>query len=119
MTRMLGMAVIAALLPTFASIAPARGQSRPPAAPSVLQAERNSVELKQGMTLGEVQQLLGKPRRTALKDTGGPTSTPPQGNLRWTYVWASSSTSEKILNVDFVSRTPAEWSVNSWEWATY
>ena len=33
-------------------------------------AERAAVDLRQGMTLEEVQQLLGKPRRTAMTGSG-------------------------------------------------
>jgi len=42
-------------------------QSRSAPAGSVARAERAAVDLKQGMTLDEVRQLLGKPRRTAAK----------------------------------------------------
>src|SRR5512138_562670 len=53
------------LLASLAWLAPANGQT---GAPSVsakrAQAERNAVDLKQGMTIEEVQQLLGKPQRT-------------------------------------------------------
>lgn len=120
MVRVIRLALFAALLPTFAWIAPAGAQSsRSPAGVGIVQAERNSVELKQGMSLAEVQTLLGKPRRTALKDMGGSASTPSQGNLRWTYVWSNASLSDKILNVEFVAKTPADWYVNGWEWTTY
>ena len=50
---------------------PGAQASRPGANPSLAQAERNAVELKQGMTLEEVQKLLGKPKRTALRSSAG------------------------------------------------
>jgi len=69
------------------------------------QAERNAVELKQGMTLEEVEKLLGKPKRTALKNAA----------LQWTYVWVP----ERTLQVVFAAKTPEQWTVNSWDWSTY
>ena len=53
----------------------------PGASASFAQTERNSVELKQGMTLEEVQKLLGKPKRTALRNTGSSAGEPGQGTL--------------------------------------
>lgn len=82
---------------------------------SVAQAERNSVSLKQGMTLEEVQKLLGKPKRTALKNTGNAASEAWQGTLQWTYVWSPDHT----LQVVFAAKTPDQWYVNSWDWSTY
>ena len=109
--------LLAALLAPFLAGTPVAAQTaRPPAA---AQTERNSVDLKQGMTLAEVQTLLGRPRRTALKDGGGSANAPMSGNLKWTYVWPSTSSAEKVLNVEFVAKKPEEWYVNSWEWASY
>jgi len=69
--------------------------------------------LLKGMTPDEVQQLLGKPRRTALRGTA----------LQWTYVWngssASSSTSERSLSVEFAAKAADLWYVNGWGWANY
>jgi len=79
-------------------------------------AERAAVDLKQGMTPDEVQQLLGKPWRTAL--TGS--SAPAQGTLRWTYTWTpSSSASERSLNVDFNAKAAEQWLVSGWSWSGY
>jgi hypothetical protein len=106
----------AALLPSLAWIAPAHAQpSRPAATLSLPQAERNAVELKQGMSAEEVQKLLGKPRRTSLKNHGPVNS---QGTLQWTYVWASS-TNQGTLQVEFAAKAPEAWYVDSWEWRSY
>jgi hypothetical protein len=68
------------------------------------------------MKLEEVEKLLGKPKRTGLKNTGSfatgsSAGEPSQGTLQWTYVWA--------LHVVFAARTPEQWTVNSWDWSTY
>jgi len=102
----------AALLP-----AGALAQSPRAGAPSLAQAERNSVELKQGMSLDEVQKLLGKPRRTALR-----AGIQGQGALQWSYFWsgpASSSSSERSLQIEFAAKAPDQWIVNSWGWSSY
>ena len=102
--------LLAALLPSLAwTQAP-----RPAAALSTAQAERKSVELKQGMSLEDVEGLLGKPRRTALKN-GGSTG----GNLQWTYAWPGATSSQGTLNVVFGAKTPEQWYVSGWEWSTY
>ena len=94
---------------------------RPVAALSAAQAERNSVSLRQGMSAEEVERLLGKPRRTALKAASGSSATTPwQGTLQWTYSWpGASSSSPGSLNVVFAATTPEKWLVNSWEWSSY
>lgn len=111
------LAALAASLgtPSAAAQAPRAGTY-----PSLVQAERNAVELKQGMKLGEVEKLLGKPKRTALKNTGGSATgssagEPSQGTLQWTYVWAQ----ERTLHVVFAAKTPEQWYVNSWDWSSY
>lgn len=80
------------------------------------QAERRSIELKQGMTPDDVRGLLGKPKRTALKTSSGDSS---QGTLQWTYSWSSPSQTERNLQVTFVSKSPEQWLVNSWDWSSY
>lgn len=98
------------------------GAQRTSAAPggSRAAAERAAVELKQGMTSGEVQQLLGKPWRTALTENGGSAGAPWQGTLRWTYAWkTSSSASESNLNVDFNAKAAEQWTVSGWSWSSY
>ena len=113
------LVLLAALLSGIGCTGAAQPQTPRTSGPSGLaQAERNAVELKQGMPLADVQRLLGKPRRTALKDSGS-TPASSQANLRWTYVWANSTSSDQILNVEFVAKSPAEWYVNSWEWGNY
>jgi hypothetical protein len=113
MRRLPTLVFLAALLPSLAWIAPAGAQApRPGANPGLAQAERNAVELKQGMTLEEVQKLLGKPKRTALRSSAGE---PWQGTLQWTYAW----TSERTLQVVFAAKSPEQWYVNSWDWTSY
>jgi hypothetical protein len=108
--------LLAALLASLAWAAPAIAQApRSGGHPGVAQAERNSVELKHGMTLEEVQKLLGRPSRTALKGASGAAADPSQGTLQWTYAWGR----ERILNVAFAAKNPNEWYVNSWDWSTY
>jgi predicted phage gp36 major capsid-like protein len=108
--------LLAALWASLAWSAPAGAQpSRPGASASFAQAERNSVELKQGMTLEEVQKLLGKPKRTALRNTGSSAGEPWQGTLQWTYAWSP----ERTLHVVFAAKTPEQWYVNSWDWSNY
>ena len=86
---------------------------------SLAQGERNAVELKQGMTRDEVQQLLGKPRRTALKNSGSTAGQPWQGTLQWTYNWGSASTTEGNLQVVFAAKEPEKWYVDGWQWGSY
>ena len=89
---------------------------------SRVQAERAAVALKQGMTPEEVQQLLGKPWRTALSSSGGGANGTGQGTLRWTYTWIgspTSSSSERSLNVDFSAKSTDQWAVSGWNWSTY
>src|SRR5438309_12093149 len=113
MRRTPTLILLAAFLPSLAWLAPASAQSSASgSAPSRAQADRNAVELKQGMTPDEVQQLLGKPRRTALRGSGGAASA---GTLQWTYVWTGStpsSSSERSLNVEFAAKAADQWSVN-------
>jgi hypothetical protein len=84
---------------------------------TLAQAERNAADLHRGMSPEDVRKLLGKPRRTGLKDDGvsGATS---QGALRWTYVWTGGS-GPGTLNVDFVADAPEQWQVRGWEWSSY
>ena len=108
--------LFAALLPAASALAQA---TRAAAGASRVQAERAAVDLKQGMTLEEVQQLLGKPWRTAMASTGA-SGAPWQGTLRWTYTWAASaSASDRNLNIDFTARAPEQWIVGSWSWSSY
>ena len=109
---------LAALFPSLTWAAPAGAEpSRPPKTLTLAHAELMAADLKQGMSIDDVQGLLGRPRRTTLKNTSG--SANPQGTLQWTYNWTGSSSSPGNLRVDFVSKTPNAWYVNSWEWANY
>ena len=116
MKRLLTLLFLAALFPSLACAAPAATEpSRSPENLNLGQAERQAADLKQGMSTEDVQTLLGKPRRTALKSSGSGA----QGILQWTYNWTGSSSTPGSLRVDFVSKTPNGWYVNSWEWANY
>jgi len=116
MTPLPGVVFLAALAASLAWMPPAGAQTpRPGSQASVAQAERNSVDLKQGMTLEEVQKLLGKPKRTALKSSSSAASEAWQGTLQWTYVWSPDHT----LQVVFAAKTPEHWYVNSWDWSNY
>ena len=113
--------MIAVLATPTAWLPLAYAQAPRGATPSLAQAERNAVDLKQGMTPDEVQQLLGKPRRTALRSTG-PANAPWQGTLQWTYVWtggASSVSSERSLSIEFAAKSAEQWYVNGWGWSNY
>ena len=113
---LLCVATFAPLLPWIAAAAaePARAAAT---TLSLAQAERMAADLKQGMKLEEVQKLLGKPRRTALRHDGSSSSVPSQGTLQWTYSWGSSAPGS--LQIEFAAKAPEEWYVNSWQWATY
>jgi len=123
MRRLPTLAFLATFLPSLMWLAPASAQAPGAVAtPGRAQAERNAVDLKQGMTLDEVQQLLGKPQRTALKSNGATSSAPGQGTLQWTYVWNSaglSSFSERTLSVEFAAKGADQWFVSGWGWGTY
>lgn len=115
------MVLLATLAASLAWMPPASAQT-PRAGPqaSLAQAERSAVDLKQGMTLEQVEKLLGKPKRTALKNTGSSAAgssagEPSQGTLQWTYVWAP----ERTLHVVFAAKTPEQWYVTGWDWSTY
>ena len=118
MRRLPTLLLLTAMLPCLAL---AQG-SGPSATPNRAQAERNAVELKQGMTPDEVRELLGKPRRTALRGNGGSASAASQGTLQWTYVWTgstASSSSERSLQIEFAAKSAEQWSVNGWGWSSY
>lgn len=123
--RTLPKLVLAAILAAPALWLPSALAQRSAAGASAVrtQGERNAVELKQGMTLDEVQQLLGKPVRTALRGSSGG-SAAGSGSLQWTYVWSSAassagSSSERSLNIEFAARTAEQWTVTGWGWSTY
>ena len=111
------------LVASLAWLAPANAQTGAPTASAKrAQAERNAVDLKQGMTIEEVQQLLGKPQRTALRSDWGAPSSAGRGTLQWTYVWNNpgmSSSSERTLIVDFAAKAAEQWLVNGWGWNGY
>jgi hypothetical protein len=107
-------ALLSCLLCGTAAAAPAEDKM------TFAQAERRTIELKQGMTPDEVEKLLGKPKRTALKTSGyGGAAESSQGTLQWTYNWSNASQSERNLQVTFISKSPEQWLVNSWDWSNY
>jgi hypothetical protein len=121
MARLAVLLLLAALPVSLAWSPPVVAQSaRPAVALSAAQAERKSVDLKQGMSLEAVEELLGKPRRTALKNGGS-----AGGSLQWTYAWPGAASSQGTLNVVFGAKTPdgaktaEQWYVSGWEWSTY
>jgi hypothetical protein len=115
--KRIALIVALAMLPSFLWISPAGAQALASAAvPSLAQTERVAVDLRQGMSAEEVQKLLGQPRRTALRTTGGLSNTAPQGTLQWTYSWTGS---QGNLRIDFVAKAPDQWFVNNWEWTAY
>lgn len=109
------LAVLAASLAWPAVAEPVRPATNAHA--SFAQTERNAVSLKQGMSAEEVQKLLGKPRRTALKSGGYVPDGASQGTLQWTY--AGTESSQGTLRVEFASKMPAQWYVTSWDWQSY
>ena len=119
-TPALMLVLAAALMASPVGIGLATAQNpRPVTALTFAQAERNSIHLRQGMSVEDVQRLLGVPRRTALKSSGGFASSPPQGTLHWTYAWPDQGSSQASLSVDFAATAPEKWFVNSWEWSRY
>ena len=115
-----------AMLPSFLWFSPAGAQAlHPLAALSLAQAERVAVDLKQGMSAEEVEKLLGRPQRTALKGNSGLPNAASQGTLQWNYSWTGSPAAGNLspaagnLRIDFVAKTPDQWYVNGWEWGSY
>ena len=109
-------AILCGLLYSTAPVA----QSGPAKALRLPQAERLAVELRQGMTLQEVQKLLGKPKRTAMKaDAYSGARESSSGTLQWTYSWSGASEPERTLQVTFASKAPESWLVSSWDWGGY
>ena len=110
----------AAALFLLAALALAQGasaqQARSDVVLSLPQAERSAVELRRGMSADDVRKLLGKPKRTGLKD--GLSSAASQGALQWIYVWNGAG-GPSTLHIDFVSDSPEQWHVRGWEWAAY
>lgn len=83
-----------------------------------VKAERQSIELRQGMTSEDVERLLGKPKRTALKQGFAASADAAQGSLQWTYMWADTSQRDDTLQVVF-TRKSGQWLVESWGWNAY
>jgi len=116
MRRAKAFLALASLALAFALPASAQ-QARGDVVLSLAQAERSATDLRRGMSADDVRKLLGKPKRTGLKDDGIPSAT-SQGALQWTYVWSGAG-GPNTLHVDFASESPEQWRVRSWEWAAY
>lgn len=113
MRRAYGLLLLAAL--TLSQAVPA--QQVRDVVLSLPQAEKNAADLRRGMSPEDVRRLLGKPKRTGLKDDGTSGAT-AQGALQWTYVW-SGTNGPSTLHIDFLSDSPDQWHVRGWEWAVY
>jgi hypothetical protein len=115
------LVLLTALVSSLLLGSPAGAESsRPDPTLSLAQAERIAADLKQGMSLDDVQKLLGKPRRTALKSDGASPGS-SKGTLQWTYNWTNTS-AQGNLRVEFASKSllsQDEWAVSSWEWLAY
>lgn len=82
---------------------------------SLHRAEQLAADLHQGMTLDEVQALLGKPQQTALlAGEAAPTSS-SKGTMQWTYVWTGPTTRGR-LRVDFTAQSVEAYRVTAWQW---
>ena len=116
----LALRIITPILCCLLYGAPASAQPGPAKALRLPQAERLAVELRQGMTHQEVEKLLGRPRRTALKADGyGGSRDTSSGTLQWTYSWPGGQEPGRTLQVTFASSAPERWLVSSWDWGGY
>ena len=96
---------------------PQRSDARP--AMTLTTAERRAVDLQQGMKAKEVERLLGKPKRTSLRQGGlSSTADPAMGGLQWTYTWPAATERDGTLQVVFARESSGEWLVDSWGWDT-
>jgi preprotein translocase subunit Sec61beta len=86
---------------------------------TLLNAERQSIELTQGMSAEEVERLLGKPKRTALKQGPAASADPSPGSLQWNYTWTDTSQRDSSLQVVFTRKPAGQWLVESWGWNAY
>ena len=78
---------------------------------------REVLALRRGMSLEEVSSLLGKPRRTSLRDVSGSPGGAAQGLLQWLYSWEGSD--RGALRIEFIPKAEGAWTVSSWDWASY
>lgn len=82
---------------------------------SIAQAEKRAANLRQGMSVDDVQSLLGKPQQTDLKGDGSAAGQSPKGTLQWSYLWNGTGTHAR-LRVEFTARPFGDYHVNSWQW---
>jgi len=86
--------------------------------PALVEAERISNTLRQGMAPEDVRKVLGNPGRTSIRTDGNSSSEATRSTLQWIYTW-TGTTGTGTLRVDFGSKTPEVWKVTSWAWASY
>jgi hypothetical protein len=104
----------------FAATAPVLAQTRDGRSHiTLINAERQSIELTQGMSAEEVERLLGKPKRTALKQGPAASADPSAGSLQWNYIWTDTSQRDSSLQVVFTRKPAGQWLVESWGWNAY
>jgi len=58
------------------------------------------------MSLEELQRLLGTPRRTAVKSSGGFASAPSQATSHWKFAGQARGASQASLSVVFAATAP-------------
>lgn len=85
---------------------------------TVAQAEKLAAGLRQGMSLDDVQRLLGKPEQTALQSDGTEPSQNSKGTLQWSYRWTNAGKSER-LRVDFTAQHLEAYQVIGWHWLAH
>ncbi|HTP60903.1 MAG TPA: hypothetical protein VMJ14_02360 [Burkholderiales bacterium] len=112
-------ATVAALLFLLSSGAPAAALPAHPASPlSLSRAEQLSVDLKQGMTMEEVDGLLGEPTRTAFKSPDyDVNSTNVPRTMQWIYEWTTPSQMNQSFQLIFTKKPHGQWSLDGWAWA--
>jgi hypothetical protein len=84
------------------------------------QAEKLAANLRQGMTVEEVQKLLGKPQQTSLKSGGDAPDPVSKGTMQWVYLWGGSA-NHSALRVEFAAQrleALEPYRVSSWQWLT-
>jgi len=82
---------------------------------TVAQAEKLAANLRQGMTVDDVQKLLGKPQQTALQSDGAAPNLASKGTLQWSYLWSGTGNRAR-LRVDFTAQPLEAYHVSSWQW---
>jgi hypothetical protein len=114
-----GAVLFCALLGTATFAAPGAAQEPPTDVKlSLAQAENQANGLRQGMTVDEVQKLLGKPVQTSLKSDSHARITPSKGTLQWSYAWGEAA-NRAHLRVEFTAEDLESYRVTGWQWTSY